>query len=76
MDAWKAATMMLEEHGGWGVAVVLAFALWRMWIRNNKREDEHREDDRKSVKILEGFKAAVEALTKAVDRLADKKPGG
>ena len=73
MGILETATLLLGAHGERFIIVVLAAAivLLARYIRDLHKGQ--REDDKAQIKMLEGFKASVEALTKAVDRLVDRR---
>lgn len=73
LEAWEAASMILKEYGLEATCIIQWFLIWRLWARHNKREDEHRTDDRTTIKILEGFKASVDTLARVIERLIDRK---
>lgn len=73
LEYWEAASIILKTYGLEAMCVVQWLAIWRLWARNNKREDDHREDDRAQIKMLEKFKASVDALSRVIERLDDKK---
>jgi hypothetical protein len=73
MEALEAATILLKTHGGEFLSVVLAGVVVKLALYIRDLHASQREDDKAQITILEGLKAAVEALTKTVDRLANKR---
>jgi hypothetical protein len=76
MEALKTATLLLAEHPAWFVCSVLALTVVVMARYIVKMHAGQREDDKNTISMLEGFRASVDALTKAVDRLVEKSRGG
>jgi len=75
MHTLTVITGYLKDHGAWFLVVVLGFVIWRMALYIVEMHEEQRENDKVIVKILEGFKASVESLTKVVDRMANNRRG-
>ena len=73
LETWEAAAMILKEYGLEATCMIQWFVIWRLWARNNNREDERREDDRAQIKMLEGFRASVDTLVNVVERLANRE---
>ena len=72
MEILKTATLLLDNHAAWFIVVILSTVVVTLARYVVKLFDTQREDDRTTISMLEGFKASVDALTKAIDRLLDK----
>ena len=75
MEILKTATLLLVEHGREFIVVVEAAAIIMMARYIVGLHAQQRDDDKNTITMLEGFKGSVEALTKAIDRLVDKRGG-
>jgi len=69
MDIIVKATELLQENGPWALVVIMGVVIWRMATYITKMHDQRREDDKNLITVMERFRASVDALTKAVDRM-------
>jgi len=72
MDVVVKLTEVLQTAGGWGLAAVLFFVIWRMSIYIREQHKERIEEQKASIELLQGVKNSLEGNEKALDRFTEK----
>lgn len=72
MDILDKLTVILQANGGWGLAAVFAVVIWRLVSYIRDQHKERIEEQKASIKLLEGVKNSLEGNEKALDKFTEK----
>lgn len=72
MDLLDKLTSVLQANGGWGLAAVFAVVTWRLVVYIRDQHKERIEEQKASIKLLEGVKNSLAGNEKALDKFTEK----